>query len=71
MMEFLNEMTSTGQRDRHWAKVLLQLLTPFAPFVTQELWERIGEPGLIVDAPWPVHDPSEVRQGEVTYIITL
>ena len=32
---------------------LLRLLAPFAPFMCEELWERIGAPGLIVQAPWP------------------
>lgn len=35
------------------ALTFLRLLAPFAPFMCEELWERIGGPGLIVRAPWP------------------
>jgi valyl-tRNA synthetase len=41
----------------------LKLLHPFMPFVTEEIWQHLGErkPGeSIMTAPWPVHDESAI-----------
>ena len=37
---------------------LLQLLHPFAPHITEELWEMFGEQGLILTSNWPEADPA-------------
>lgn len=34
-------------------KTLLQLLNPFAPHITEELWEVLGFDGEIAGAKWP------------------
>ena len=43
---------------------MLQLACPFAPFITQELWERLGGEGEVNDAPWPEWD-VKLTQGEM------
>ena len=40
--------------------VLLRLLAPIAPHISEELWERRGRPYSIHDQPWPVADPALV-----------
>jgi leucyl-tRNA synthetase len=44
----------------------LQLLAPFAPHITEELWHTLGEKDSIHLAPWPTFDPSKVVDEEVT-----
>jgi len=58
MMILLNEIYKTGSRSRLVLKPLLQILSPFAPHVCEEIWSRIGEKGLIVLAPWPAFDSN-------------
>jgi leucyl-tRNA synthetase len=53
------------------AVTLLKLLAPFAPHVTAELWERIGEPGSVHDATWPEHDPELAAATHVTVPVTV
>ncbi len=40
----------------HVLKKCLQLMHPFMPFITEEIWEKItgGKEGRIIIAPWPV-----------------
>jgi leucyl-tRNA synthetase len=35
------------------ARTLVLLLAPFCPHLAEELWERLGEPGLVCTAAWP------------------
>ncbi len=58
---------------------ILVLLHPFMPFLTEELWARLGDygakrEGLLVNAAWPKHDPSLVdaaAEDEIGWVIEL
>ena len=58
MMILLNEIYRVGGRSRAVLKPLLQILSPFAPHVCEEIWSKIGEKGLIALAAWPEYDSS-------------
>ncbi len=53
------------------AATLLKLLHPIAPHLTEELWERIGTGGLLVEAPWPGFDPELATSLDVTLIVQV
>jgi len=38
----------------------IRLLAPFAPYIAEEIWHRIGKEGFISAAEWPSYDPSKV-----------
>jgi leucyl-tRNA synthetase len=44
---------------------LVLLLAPFAPFFAAELWEQIGEEGVVFRTPWPVADEELARANEI------
>ena len=44
---------------------VVQMLAPFAPFLTAELWERLGEPGAVFRSTWPVADEDLARESEI------
>ena len=50
---------------------LLQLLAPFAPHVTEELWQQLGNTGSIHIDSWPKYDPQMVKDDVVTIVIQL
>jgi leucyl-tRNA synthetase len=41
------------------------LLAPFAPYLSAELWEELGEEGAVLRAPWPVSDPELAKEDEL------
>jgi leucyl-tRNA synthetase len=45
-----------GEAVRDW----LKMLTPFAPFMCEELWSQTGEEGFISVAKWPTYDSAKV-----------
>ncbi len=67
MMEFLNiwEKGDAKLSQGH-AKDFLKLLSPFAPFVTEEIWTNIlGEKTSIHNESWPVADESLIEESSV------
>jgi leucyl-tRNA synthetase len=52
-------------------KALVLLLSPFSPHVCEELWEKMGQSGLITCSPWPVFDPDLAREETVTIIVQV
>ncbi|MCL2488882.1 MAG: class I tRNA ligase family protein, partial [Oscillospiraceae bacterium] len=49
----------------------LILLNPFAPHMTEELWEMSGYGGQIAQAAWPVYDESKCAEAEVEIVIQI
>ena len=39
-------------------KALTQLIAPFTPHLAEDCWSALAEPGMVLDAPWPVYDPA-------------
>ena len=57
---------------RHAATLtFLKLIAPIAPHVAEEAWERLHQPGLIVDAPWPQADPALLIDDTVTLALQV
>ncbi len=75
MMELVNDLyafTDKGERTAQAASVareaidtLVLLLSPFAPHMAEELWERFGHAGGLAAASWPVYDASVARAEEI------
>jgi leucyl-tRNA synthetase len=60
LMVFTNEAMTWATKPASVLRTFLQLLAPFAPHVTEELWEKLnggGAPSLAY-APWPPFDPA-------------
>ena len=66
MMEFVNVATHTKKIPQDTIKVFLQLLAPFAPHISEELWMRLGNSSLIAEVSWPKHDESLCLEKIVT-----
>jgi leucyl-tRNA synthetase len=44
---------------------LVLLLAPFAPYLTHELWEMLGETSNLLKAPWPKYDAELAKEEEI------
>ncbi|MBU0672418.1 MAG: class I tRNA ligase family protein, partial [Candidatus Margulisbacteria bacterium] len=66
MMELVNEFAKAEKIDTELLKILLQLLSPFAPYMTEELWQILGNKESIHLQPWPKHDPELAKESEIT-----
>ncbi len=57
MMVFVNELQRSGWRGKEAVETLLLLLSPYAPHITEELWQALGHGGSISCEPFPAYDP--------------
>src|SRR2546430_11155330 len=72
MMEVSNALQHASGPSRHeGVATLLLLLAPFAPYMTEELWERRGGRGSIHRQSWPTYDPAVAAANEVTLVIQV
>ncbi|MBI5560935.1 MAG: leucine--tRNA ligase [Deltaproteobacteria bacterium] len=56
---------------REAVEAVVLLLSPFAPHISEELWQRLGNPTPLYSTPWPVFDPDAVRSEEVTVVVQV
>jgi leucyl-tRNA synthetase len=72
MMEYMNAMRA-GQRTPHMQEVepLVQLAAPFAPHITEELWERFGHKRSVFDSGWPEFDAELAADDMVTIAVQV
>jgi leucyl-tRNA synthetase len=74
LMELSNaigEALSEGADVRQSYSILLQLLHPFAPHITEELWEAFGNQPFILTSKWPAADPSLMQEEIVTIVVQV
>ncbi len=71
MMIFTNEMTKLERRPRALLEPFVLLLAPFAPHLSEELWERLGHLPSVSHQPWPSFDPTLVVSDRMTIPIQV
>ena len=70
LMTMLNEFYDTGVNKAEY-KTFLALLNPFAPHITEELWQQLGETGLLSVAPWPTYDEAKTVESTVELAVQV
>ncbi|MDD5747912.1 MAG: leucine--tRNA ligase [Actinomycetota bacterium] len=78
IMELVNEIYRlTGEEScpagalREAVETVLNLLAPFAPFITEELWHALGHEESIHLLPWPEYDPELSKPQEFTLVVQV
>ena len=64
-MAMLNEFVKQKRINRAEYKTFLQLLNPFAPHITEEIFEKIGEQKTISESEWPKYDEEKTIDDEI------
>ena len=70
LMSLVNQFYSK-KPTRGDIRVLLQLLSPFAPHICEELWQIQGFEGLASEAEWPEHDEAKMVDTEKTIAVQI
>ena len=70
LMTLTNQLYDKGV-NRAEFQTLLLLLSPFAPHIVEELWERFGLEGMACTSSWPAYDESKTIASEVTIAVQV
>ena len=71
LMSAVNEMQKAGKISRGDFRTLITLLNPFAPHITEELWNVCGFTPSFKDATWPEYDEKKLVKDEVEIVIQI
>ncbi|MEE1086418.1 MAG: leucine--tRNA ligase [Schaedlerella sp.] len=59
LMGLLNDIYSEGSLSKNELEVFIKLLSPFAPHLTEEIWEALGHEEFLAIASWPEYDEAK------------
>ncbi|KFN09960.1 leucine--tRNA ligase [Paenibacillus macerans] len=71
LMIFVNDAYKTDAVPKAAAENFVQLLSPLAPHLAEELWERLGHAETITYEPWPAYDEAWTVEAEVEIVVQV
>lgn len=79
LMELTNNLykykaKTAFDQDENWGKslnILVQLLAPFAPHISEQLWQDLGNPGSVHVSSWPKHDDKYLMSDTMNIVVQV
>ncbi|MFC3039384.1 leucine--tRNA ligase [Virgibacillus xinjiangensis] len=71
MMVFINEGYKADHLPKEYVEGFVKLLSPVAPHLAEELWERLGYSETISYQPWPEYEEDKLVEDEVEIVIQI
>ena len=71
LMSLLNSILDKGNINKAEMKTLITLLNPFAPHITEEIWEICGFEGMLNQTTWPSFDESKCVDSSVEIAVQV
>ena len=71
-MVVTNDLKKVNCNKREVLEPLVVLMAPFAPFITEELWQQLGHEGSVhANGKYPEHNPAYLVQSTITYPVCV
>jgi leucyl-tRNA synthetase len=67
----IEETPQAGAVWRETIESLILLLSPFVPYVAEELWKDVGKKESVVMAPWPEYDQEAITEEEIVIVVQV
>ncbi len=71
LMIFVNEAMKLEDRPCRLLEPFVLLLAPFAPHITEELWERLGHSTSLAYEPWPAYDDQKTIESTIEIVFQV
>ncbi len=72
LMALINDITATGSITKKELEIFTILMNPFAPHVTEEVWEhsKLGS-GIVAQSQWPKYDEAKCKNDTVEIVVQV
>ncbi|MGI5889097.1 MAG: leucine--tRNA ligase [Oscillospiraceae bacterium] len=71
MMTMVNKFYDKGSITKGEMRDFLKILNPFAPHVTEEMWQQLGFEGTIAYSSWPTYDEGKILDDTVEIAVQI
>ncbi|MBN2455122.1 MAG: leucine--tRNA ligase [Sedimentisphaerales bacterium] len=71
MMIFLNHLSKQVDRPKGIVEKFILILAPFAPHITEELWEKLGHSKSLAYEPWPEYNAELIKEKEIELAVQV
>lgn len=72
LMTLINEIYDEGSITHKYLEIFTSLLNPFAPHITEEVWNKCTPgKGLACQQPWPEYDEEKCKSSEVEIVLQV
>jgi len=71
LMTLLNDIYAKGSINKAELKTYVTLLNPFAPHITEEIWEAQGFGGMLADGHWVDYDEAKCVDDEIEIVAQI
>ncbi len=71
MMIFTNLCLKKGKISRKSAESFVKVLSPFAPHISEEIWEILGQPPAIADQDYPEYNEEYLKEDVFEYPVSF
>ena len=71
MMALINNIYEVGHLTTDELKTFVSILCPFAPHISEELWQMLGETELLSLTAWPKYDEAKCKDSTVEIVIQI
>ena len=71
LMSLVNDFYKKGSVTKGEYRILITILNPVAPHITEELWEKYGNTELLALTPWPDFDEAKTVDDEVEIAVQI
>ena len=71
LMALMNSIQATGKITKDEYKTFITLLNPFAPHITEEIWEMCGFEGMLNQTKWPEFDEAKCVDATVEIVVQI
>ncbi len=71
MMILLRELNQQDALSMSFIEIFIKLLSPFAPHISEEIWQKLGHQKSIAYEDWPEFDPALIIDDNVTIVFQI
>jgi len=71
LMIAVNDLTSIKSNNKSIIERLAILISPYAPHFAEEVWEKLGNAGTVLNQAWPVYENKYLEDDEFEYPVSF